>query len=64
MQRFKLVTDNDGHDYIIHVEDETAFYAWVESTEGWDSETYTGKDFEGCRVSINRLTFTDPQGWQ
>jgi hypothetical protein len=61
--RFKLVSDNDGHDYVIHVEEENAFYSWVEYMEG-DEDAYGGKGFDDCRVNCSNLTFTDPQGWQ
>ncbi len=60
-QRYKIVSDNDGHDYIIHVEDEYDFYNWVEAME--TDNPFDGKDFDDCRMNVCRLTFTDPQGW-
>jgi hypothetical protein len=59
--RYKLVCDNDGHEYVIRVEEEEAFYAWVEAVDNYD---YGGKGFDDCRVAIHNLTFTDPQGWK
>jgi hypothetical protein len=60
-QRYKIVSDNDGHDYVICVEEEEAFYTWVEAVENYD---YSGKGFDNCRMNCSRLTFTDPQGWK
>ena len=59
--RFCLVSDNDGHDYIIPVEDELLFESWVEAME---SDEETALDFEDCRMNRSGLTFTDPQGWK
>jgi hypothetical protein len=59
--RFKIVSDNDGHDYVIHIEEEEAFYAWVEAVDNYE---YGGKGFDDCRMNVCNLTFTDPQGWK
>jgi hypothetical protein len=60
-QRYQLVSDNDGHKYIIKEGDENLFYAWVQDTEEGEDSAF---DFENCRMNVNRLTFTDPQGWK
>lgn len=62
-KRYRLLSDNDGHDYIIEVGEEIAFYVWVEQTEN-EYEMYMGQSFEDRRMNINDLTFTDPQGWR
>jgi hypothetical protein len=62
-QRYRVVSDNDGHDYVIKAEreHEANFYNWVEAMEnGLDSE----HDFEGQRVNCSGWTFADPQGWE
>ena len=61
--RYKIVTDNDGHDYVILAHLEEDFYRWVGAMEDEDEE-YEGMDFEDRRMTICNLTFTDPQGWQ
>lgn len=62
MQRFKLLHDESGHDYIVPVEQEELFYQWVDASEN-DFEDYTGKNFEDLRVGSSGWTFTDPQGF-
>ena len=50
-QARKVVCDEDGHDYLIFVDDEEEFEKWVEST-GWEFEgEYTGKDFGDNRIN-------------
>ena len=61
--RYKIVSDNDGHDYVIpaHLDDE--FYKWVDAEE--NDEVYDGyEDFNEFRMNTNNLTFTDPQGYK
>lgn len=57
-RRYKLVSDESGHDYAIPVELEDDFYKWVAATE--NEEEFTELDFEDYRVE-GRLTFTDPR---
>ena len=60
-QRYRLVTDNDGHDYVIPVSEEDAFYAWVAVEEGDGVVSIFGnKDYNECRVN-RPITFTDPR---
>ncbi len=60
-QRFRLVTDNDGHDYIILEGEEIDFYLWVEASENGDD--FDGKDYNSRRVNNSGWTFIDPQGY-
>lgn len=65
MKRYKILSDNDGHDYIIAVEDEKDFYLWVDTFDLDDSDEsdYNGKGFEDRMMTTYNLTFTDPKGW-
>ena len=56
-QRFRLVSDNDGHDYVIPVEKTNEFYKWLDDEE---RSTYDecGKYDE---YRTERFTFTDPR---
>lgn len=60
-QRYTIVSDNDGHDYVIPVGEDEQFYAWVDAMEG--DQDYDGKDFEQHRLAgaLSLLTFTDPR---
>jgi hypothetical protein len=60
-QRYTIVSDNDGHDYVIPVGEDEQFYAWVDAME--DGQDYAGKDFEPYRLggSLSLLSFTDPR---
>ena len=61
-KRYKVVSDNDGHDYVIESKDEQSFYKWVEAEE--EGLAFDGLDFNVSRVNRSGWTFTDPQGWQ
>ena len=57
-QRYQLVSDNDGHEYTIPVEQVEEFYEWLEDEE---RSTYEESDkYEDRRVD-GVLTFTDPR---
>lgn len=58
MQRFKLLSDESGHDYIIPIEQEDRFYKWIDATENGDD---TSDDFEDQRINCSGWTFTDPK---
>ena len=58
-QRYRIMSDNSGHEYFIKVEDEKLFEAWVEATEA-DETDYEGPDFDENRID-GRFTFTDPR---
>jgi hypothetical protein len=59
--RYKVLADNDGHRYVIAVENEKEFYRWVQESES--EFGYDGKDFADRRMTTYALTFTDPKGW-
>jgi hypothetical protein len=61
-KRYRLLSDDSGHDYFIRVDQVDLFEAWVESfEEDPDAETkYTGPDFNDSRID-GRFTFTDPR---
>lgn len=59
-QRYRLVSDNSGHEYIIKAGDEKLFDFWVNATENYED---TDLDFEDCRVNNGGWTFADPQGY-
>lgn len=44
----RLVDDDDGHWYVIRVEEEKSFAQWLDAAPYW--EGYKGKDFDQCRV--------------
>jgi hypothetical protein len=59
--RYRLVSDDDGHHYVIRVGDEKMFENWVESTLNGVVE-YSGPGFEDKRIDNPRcLSFTDPR---
>lgn len=41
----RLIDDDDGHWYVIRVDEKEQFEVWV-----MGDENYGGKDFAGCRV--------------
>jgi hypothetical protein len=57
-QRYKLVSDNSGHDYVIPVEKSDDWYKFMDLDEddpaSWDVP-------EWARMVEGGLTFTDPQ---
>ena len=60
-QRFRLVSDNDGHKYAIPADRLDAFYRWVESFDTDGIPSGLEEDFEVYRLgcSITRYSFTD-----
>jgi len=59
--RYRILSDESGHEYFIKVEDEGAFDAWVaQEEETYADLDYTGPDFEENRIN-GRFTFTDPR---
>jgi hypothetical protein len=62
VQRFKKVRDNDGHRYIICVEDEKLFDLWVLVMEHGDGDDLNDlPDFEDDRIDGGDITFLDPR---
>jgi hypothetical protein len=59
-KRFRVLSDNDGHDYIIPVGHEGNFYSWVETTEDSEESEF---DFENNRINNTGWTFTNPKGY-
>ena len=59
-QRFRICSDESGHDYFIPVELVDQFYAWVESCEDDTESGYDGPGFDDHRID-GRFTFTDPR---
>jgi hypothetical protein len=63
-QRYRVIQDNDGHDYIIPAGREDDFYMWVAAAENnWKVLKAPKLDFEPMRVNSTRWTFTDPQDY-
>lgn len=56
MIRYRLVGDNDGHEYVIPVDKSDAWYAFLDSS---DYDYGVEPDY-AIRVD-GRLTFTDPR---
>jgi hypothetical protein len=59
-KRFRVLSDNDGHHYIIPVGHEGDFYSWVEATE---DDVESEFDFENNRINNSGWTFTNPKGY-
>lgn len=59
--RFRFVSDDDGHDYLIPADKESAFDEWMEYSDV--SDEWSGEDFTDCRIdySMNCYTFTNPK---
>jgi len=54
----RIISDNDGHWYIIPEDEDYDFYCWVNAMENnleWD-----GKDFDDRRVNISAVRI---QSW-
>jgi hypothetical protein len=62
--RYKLVGDNDGHDYIIPVDLEFEFDIWVKIMESDEELDADVRSFDEYRVNRGGWTFADPQGWK
>lgn len=58
-QRYRIMSDESGHEYFIPVDEEAQFNAWVEATETGDSD-YTGREYDGNRID-GHFSFTDPR---
>jgi hypothetical protein len=55
LERFTLVSDNDGHEYVIPLARKIEFDKWVEA-EDFDCDR-----FNEFRIEGGLLTFTDPK---
>lgn len=59
-QRYRVMSDDSGHEYFVPVEQEDLFQAWVESFDDEAEENgYVGPDFGENRID-GCFTFTDP----
>jgi hypothetical protein len=60
-KRWCLVSDDDGHSYVIPAESRDEFEKWVEATS--NDEEFEGEDFEKYSLGGNPecVTFTDPK---
>lgn len=67
MQRYCIVSDDDGHEYVIPAENLDLWHSWLASLAvGPDTpdEVYDALDWdppEWARRLEGRLTFTDPE---
>ena len=60
-KRYKILSDDSGHEYFVLVEQEKLFDEWVASYEEEDFDgDYLGPDFNANRID-GRFTFTDPR---
>lgn len=59
MQRYRLVSDNDCHDYLIPAEKAGEWSAWRDLPED-DEAGWFAPDW-AQRLRTSRLTFTDPR---
>lgn len=58
-QRMCFVKDDDGHTYLIQVDQRAAFETWMEAGPYW--EGYEGPEFESIGCSTSCYSFVDPQ---
>jgi hypothetical protein len=60
-QRYRIMSDDSGHEYFVPVEQEQQFEQWVAYTE----EVFADLDYDGPEFDVNRIdgrfTFTDPR---
>jgi hypothetical protein len=58
-KRFRLLSDDDGHDYLVELGQENAFAKWLEAGPYW--EGYTGPEFESIGRHFSTYIFADPR---
>lgn len=60
-QRMCFMSDDDGHDYLIPVDQRVAFIDWVLAGPYW--EGYEGPEFDDARLNMHlcNYSFVDPQ---
>jgi hypothetical protein len=59
LKRFRLLGDDDGHDYLVEVGKEEAFRKWIDAGPYW--KNYTGEEFESIGSAFSCYTFADPR---
>ena len=61
-QRWRLLSDDDGYDYLVPAEKEKEFDAWLrEAYDGGDPEGYLRFGCVSLGCSPTCLSFTDPK---
>lgn len=60
-QRFNFRQDDDGHHYLIRVNDNAKFDLWLEAAPYWDG--FEGKEFDEDMLSggVSSYSFTSPE---
>ena len=58
LERFTLVSDGDGHEFVIPVSQLKTFESWLEMDP--ESEDFDCERFNDFRIDGGLLTFTDP----
>lgn len=59
--RYRIMSDDSGHEYFVPVDEETWFEGWLLTFEDdVIEENYAGPDYEKNRIDGN-FTFTDPR---
>jgi len=59
LKRFRLLSDDDGHEYLVEVGKEETFQRWIDAGPYW--ENYEGEEFESLDSSFNTYSFCDPR---
>ena len=59
LKRFRLLSDDDGHKYLVPVDKEAAFYEWLNAGPYW--ENYEGEEFESLGSHFSTYSFCDPR---
>jgi hypothetical protein len=60
-KRYRLVSDSDGHRYLIEAHQEDEFHRWEDAGPYW--EKYSGVDFNDCNIggAFSVYTFENPK---
>lgn len=58
-KRFRLLSDDDGHDYLVEVGKEKAFREFLDAGPYW--KNYKGEEFESIGSHFSIYSFTDPR---
>jgi hypothetical protein len=59
-RRYRITSDDVGHEYFLKVGMEGEFELWLAAEAGRNDEPYTGHDYNGNRID-GCFTFTDPK---
>lgn len=56
MTEYRIVSDDDGHDYLIPVGEEDRFKSWISYMENNSPGfAWMGRDYDRCRINPYRL---------